>query len=102
MYLDQIQAGLPFCGAWTLLTKSLATINRTIRVAGHKTSVTVEDAFWRALRQIAHQRKLTLSELVTFIDADRRDANLSSAIRLFVLKHYQDELLIAKRALDPK
>jgi predicted DNA-binding ribbon-helix-helix protein len=86
---------------WTLLVKSVV-ISRAISVAGRKTSVSVEDAFWLALRQIANQRKLTLSKLVTFIDAERQNANLSSAIRLYVLKHFQDELLIAKRTLDPK
>jgi predicted DNA-binding ribbon-helix-helix protein len=62
---------------------------RSIVIAGHKTSVSLEDAFWKGLKEIATDRDLTLSELVGNIDADRRHGNLSSAIRLFVLDHYR-------------
>jgi predicted DNA-binding ribbon-helix-helix protein len=65
---------------------------RSIVVAGHKTSVSLEDAFWKGLREIAFKRDVTLSELVGSIDADRQDGNLSSAIRLFVLGQYRDQL----------
>jgi len=65
---------------------------RSIVVAGHKTSVSLEDDFWNALKELAVQRDLTLSELVGTIDADRRHSNLSSAIRLFVLGTYRDQL----------
>jgi predicted DNA-binding ribbon-helix-helix protein len=51
--------------------------------------VSLEDAFWKGLKEIATDRDLTLSELVGNIDADRRHGNLSSAIRLFVLDHYR-------------
>jgi predicted DNA-binding ribbon-helix-helix protein len=61
---------------------------RSIVVNGHKTSVSLEDAFWRALREIAGRRNETLSSLVGRIDADRQHGNLSSAIRLFVLGFY--------------
>ncbi len=64
--------------------KSLV-IKRSIVIGGHKTSVSLEDAFWIGLKQIASSRKLTLSEMVSIIDAERVDGNLSSAIRLFVL-----------------
>jgi predicted DNA-binding ribbon-helix-helix protein len=64
-------------------------IKRSIVVAGHKTSVSLEDAFWKGLKDIAVGRALTLSDLVASIDAERRHGNLSSAIRLFVLDHYQ-------------
>jgi predicted DNA-binding ribbon-helix-helix protein len=60
-------------------------------IAGHKTSVSLEDDFWQALREIAIRRNMRLSELVTSIDAERAHANLSSAIRLFVLSFYQLE-----------
>jgi predicted DNA-binding ribbon-helix-helix protein len=66
-------------------------IKRSIVVAGHKTSVTLEDAFWKGLREVAGQRDMTLSKLVGIIDADREHANLSSAIRLFVLGIYRDQ-----------
>ena len=64
-------------------------VKRSIVITGHKTSVSLEDAFWSGLKDIAASRNMTLSELVASIDADRRQGNLSSAIRLFVLDHYQ-------------
>ena len=64
-------------------------IKRSIVIAGHKTSVSLEDAFWRALKEIAVSRRTTLSDLVGAIDSGRQHGNLSSAIRLFVLEHYQ-------------
>jgi predicted DNA-binding ribbon-helix-helix protein len=64
-------------------------VKRSIVIAGHKTSVSLEDAFWRALKEIAITRRVTLSDLVGSIDSDRQHGNLSSAIRLFVLDHYQ-------------
>lgn len=66
-------------------------IKRSIVIAGHKTSVSLEEAFWKALKEIATARTLTLSELVASIDTDRHHGNLSSAIRLFVLNHYRTE-----------
>ena len=62
-------------------------IKRSIVVAGHKTSVSLEDVFWYALRSIAQNRGLHLSKLVGSIDAERQHGNLSSAIRLFVFEH---------------
>jgi predicted DNA-binding ribbon-helix-helix protein len=64
-------------------------VKRSIVIAGHKTSVSLEDAFWKGLKEIANGRELTLSDLVASIDTDRRHGNLSSAIRLFVLDHYR-------------
>ena len=65
-------------------------VKRSIVIAGHKTSVSLEDAFWRGLKDIATSRNLTLSDLVATIDGGRRQGNLSSAIRLFVLDHYRN------------
>jgi predicted DNA-binding ribbon-helix-helix protein len=67
-------------------------VKRSIVIAGHKTSVSLEDAFWKALKEIAGARELTLSDLVGSIDTDRRLGNLSSAIRLFVLDHYRTQI----------
>jgi predicted DNA-binding ribbon-helix-helix protein len=64
-------------------------IKRSIVIAGHKTSVSLEDAFWRSLKEIARGRGQTLSELTASIDTDRHHGNLSSAIRLFVLDYYR-------------
>ncbi len=68
--------------------KSLVT-KRSIVIAGHKTSISLEDAFWKALKDIALAQDTTLSDLVATIDSERRHGNLSSAIRLFVLEHFQ-------------
>ena len=64
-------------------------VKRSVALAGHKTSVSLEDAFWRGLKDIATTRRMTLSDLVGKIDIDREHGNLSSALRLFVLNHYQ-------------
>lgn len=64
--------------------KSLV-IKRSIVIAGHKTSVSLEDAFWSELKDIAEQKDQTLSSVVGEIDTRSLQGNLSSAIRLFVL-----------------
>lgn len=64
-------------------------VKRSIVIAGHKTSVSLEDAFWKGLKEIAGERDMTLSDLVASIDSERRHGNLSSAIRLFVLDRYR-------------
>jgi predicted DNA-binding ribbon-helix-helix protein len=63
---------------------------RSVVVAGHKTSVSLEEAFWSSMKDIAGERGNTLSELVGEVDGNRQQGNLSSAIRLFVLDHYRD------------
>lgn len=60
-------------------------VKRSILVDGHKTSVSLEDEFWSALKVIASKRFMKLQDLVTAIDKQRQHSNLSSAIRLFVL-----------------
>jgi predicted DNA-binding ribbon-helix-helix protein len=67
-------------------------VKRSIVIAGHKTSVSLEDAFWKGLKEIASERDMTLSELVAAIDSERQHGNLSSAIRLFVLDFYRNQL----------
>ena len=69
-----------------------SVVKRSIVVAGHKTSVSLEDAFWRGLKEIAGGRHITLSDLVAAIDSERQQGNLSSAIRLFVLDFYRKQL----------
>ena len=65
---------------------------RSIMVKKRKTSITLEDDFWQALREIARLRRISLSRLISSIDADREfAANLSSAIRLFVLRFFKEE-----------
>ena len=64
--------------------KSLV-VKRSVHVNGHKTSVSLEDAFWSGLKEIADAQATTLSAMVAEIDKKREQSNLSSAIRLFVL-----------------
>jgi predicted DNA-binding ribbon-helix-helix protein len=71
-------------------------VKRSVVVAGHKTSVAVEDAFWKALKEIAADQSMTLSDLVSSIDAERRHGNLSSAIRVFVLEHFRKQAASAR------
>jgi predicted DNA-binding ribbon-helix-helix protein len=70
-------------------------VKRSIVVSGHKTSVSLEEAFWKALKEIAAGRNMALSELVASIDVERQHANLSSAIRLFILGFYKIQLHVA-------
>lgn len=64
-------------------------VKRSIVIAGHKTSVSLEDEFWEALKVIAQARGISLSDQVQQIDQKRKQGNLSSAIRLFVLDYYR-------------
>jgi predicted DNA-binding ribbon-helix-helix protein len=67
---------------------------RSVRIAGHRTSLSLEAAFWDRLKGIAESRGLSLNKLIAEIDTARtaaaNPANLSSAIRVFVLKHLAD------------
>ena len=71
-------------------------VKRSIVIAGHKTSVSLEDAFWKSLKEIADDRDVTLSDLVSSIDTDRQQGNLSSAIRLFVLDHFRSQTSVVR------
>lgn len=60
-------------------------VKRSLSIAGHRTSVSLEEIFWRELKGCAHARGLSLAALVAEIDASRGGANLSSALRVFVV-----------------
>jgi predicted DNA-binding ribbon-helix-helix protein len=62
---------------------------RSVVIAGHRTSVSLEEPFWEALKEIAAGRKQPIAELIASIDAARAGNNLSSAIRVTVLQHYR-------------
>ncbi len=62
-----------------------AIVKRSVVIAGHKTSVSLEEPFWNGLKAIAERRRIRLCDLVTSVDLQRQHANLSSAIRLYVL-----------------
>ena len=65
--------------------KASGIVKRSVSIAGHRTSVTLEAPFWDALKEIAGQRGSSVQQLIGTIDAGRGEQNLSSAIRLFVL-----------------
>jgi predicted DNA-binding ribbon-helix-helix protein len=60
---------------------------RSVVIAGHKTSVSLEEPFWAAVHEITQARAMTVSALLHEIDSNRINANLSSAVRVFVLAH---------------
>ena len=62
-------------------------VKRSVILNGRKTSVSLEDDFWQALNEIADSRRVSVSNLVQTIDRERRNSNLSSAIRVFVFNH---------------
>ena len=76
-----------------------AIVKRSIVIRGHKTSVSLEDAFWRGLKEIARSRGMTLSKIIGFIDGHRNHGNLSSTIRLFVLEYGRAEAVT--RSAEP-
>lgn len=86
--------------------KEFAVIKRSVVVDGHKTSVSLEDAFWSSLKDIAARRGLSLSMQIAAIDQHRRTSNLSSAIRLFVLDYFRERaisaMFIGERQASPK
>lgn len=61
-------------------------VKRSLEIAGHRTSVSLEDVFWQELRAIAAARAQSVASLVAEVDATRGEANLSSALRVFVLE----------------
>jgi predicted DNA-binding ribbon-helix-helix protein len=72
-------------------------VKRTLFVAGRRTSVSIEVQFWHGLREAAKERGWLLWQLVTRIDAERREPSLSSAIRVFVLDYYRDQVSAHQR-----
>ena len=60
-------------------------MKRSVVVGGHKTSISLEEPFWKGLKDIALERRQTLSELISSLDTQRKFSNLSSTVRLFVL-----------------
>jgi len=69
--------------------KNTTVVKRSIELARHKTSVSLENQFWEALREIAHKRNIPIAVLIEQIDNNRIGSNLSSSIRLFVLSYFK-------------
>jgi predicted DNA-binding ribbon-helix-helix protein len=74
-----------------ILGKSAVT-KRSVVIGGHKTSVSLEEPFWSEVRAIAEAERITVSSLLRRIDRERTNANLSSAIRVYVLEHVRAKL----------
>ena len=72
-------------------------VKRSIFIDGHRTSVSLEDAFWQSLKEIASERDMTRSEFIAAINSERQHGNLSSVIRLFVLDFYRQQIPGSKR-----
>jgi predicted DNA-binding ribbon-helix-helix protein len=68
--------------------KSPVVRRHSVIIGGHGTSVSLEDQFWEALKDIAKERGTSRQALMATIKAERRKGNLSSAIRVFVIEHY--------------
>jgi predicted DNA-binding ribbon-helix-helix protein len=79
-----------------------SVVKRSVVIGGHKTSVSLEEAFWSGMKEISGERAVTLSELVAEIDANRQQGNLSSAIRLFVLDHFKGRALASSSGELPR
>jgi predicted DNA-binding ribbon-helix-helix protein len=90
---DTSQAGL--VGDPAMMKSSI--VKRSIVIDGHKTSVSLEDAFWTTLKDIAHAECVAVSKIVADIDKKRKLGNLSSAVRLFVLDRIRAGELPAPR-----
>ena len=73
-------------------------VKRSVTIAGHSTSVSLEAAFWDALRDLARQRGVPVQSLIGEIDKGRGPQNLSSAIRVFVLRAVQSGRSVSEQA----
>jgi predicted DNA-binding ribbon-helix-helix protein len=73
-----------------LVTKS-PIVKRSVSLDGHKTSVSLEDQFWTALKEIAAVKEVNVQELILKAKSAGESRNLSSAVRLFVLDHYRQQ-----------
>jgi predicted DNA-binding ribbon-helix-helix protein len=80
--------------------KASPVVKRSIKIAGHQTSVSLEDEFWNALKEIAASKDTPLPSLVSTIDKERQYGNLSSTIRVYVLSYYSPPMSRAQALLD--
>jgi predicted DNA-binding ribbon-helix-helix protein len=74
---------------------------RSVSIAGHRTSVSLEAPFWDALQELAERRRLSLAALIAELDAGRAAKNLSSTLRLFVLDRARAGELTSSPSPDP-
>jgi predicted DNA-binding ribbon-helix-helix protein len=76
----------PGSGVGEVKRLSAGVVKRSLVIAGHRTSISLEEAFWSALKALAGSRAQSINALVAEIDANRGGANLSSAIRVFLFQ----------------
>jgi len=74
----------------------MTIVKHSLAIAGHRTSVSLEEDFWEGLKSIALQRGISISALVAEIDSERGTANLSSALRVYVLKAARGDYVAAE------
>jgi predicted DNA-binding ribbon-helix-helix protein len=79
-------ASLTLLGGWNA-TAAQKPRKRSVSIAGHRTSISLEEPFWQGLRRLAEDKSVSIASLIAAIDAVRGEASLSSAIRLFVFDH---------------
>lgn len=77
-----------------------AVTKRSVVIGGHKTSVSLEEPFWSEVRAIAEAEQITVSNLLRRIDRERSNANLSSAIRVYVLENVREKVRGMRRELE--
>ncbi len=80
----------PGGGAERLPRSSTRPVKRSLTIAGHRTSISLEEPFWQALQQVAREKRKPLASLIFQIDAQRNKTNLSSAIRVYLLEHFRE------------
>jgi predicted DNA-binding ribbon-helix-helix protein len=66
-------------------------VKRSIMIAGHRTSISLEDAFWKGLKEIAAKHNVSVQNVVAAVHGGRHRGNLSSTLRLFVLEYYRTD-----------
>jgi len=77
-----------------------AVTKRSVVIGGHKTSVSLEEPFWSEVRAIAEAEQITVSNLLRRIDRERSNANLSSAIRVYVLENVREKVRRMRREIE--
>ena len=83
------------------MKKSLV-VKHSVNIDSHRTSISLEEGFWTALKEIAHERGETLQHLITSIDAGRQSGNLSSVLRVFILEYYRDQFVRAYATFEQR
>ncbi len=73
------------------MSRDTSPKKRSVRISGHETSITLEEPFWDALREIATEQEVSVNTLIYEIDK-KREGNLSSALRVYTLRYLQDKL----------